>query len=84
MKETRKISMDNVRKACISHNWFTCGDCEEYDYMLSYVNNLETATTDELETIATNIKEHSDTDYEVRNIMFVLANECCITFIEEE
>lgn len=83
MKEVRKISRENVRKACISRNWYTRGDCEEYEHILSYVDNLERATTDELETIATDIKQHSNTDCEIKTIMFILANECCITFIEE-
>ena len=83
MREVREISKYDVRKACIAYNWYTCGDCEEYDHMLTYVGNIERATTDELETIATDIKQHSNTDYDVKNIMFVLANECCTTFIED-
>lgn len=83
MKEKRTISMYDVRKACITYDWYTCGDCEEYDKMLNYVNNIDVATLDEIETIATDIKEHSDTNYEIKDIMFVLVNECCITFIEE-
>lgn len=83
MKEKRAISMYDVRQACITYNWYTCGDCEEYDKMLTYVNNIDVATLDEIETIATDIKEHSDTDYEIKSIMFVLINECCVTFVEE-
>ena len=83
MKEVRTISSRDVRKACISYDWYTCGDCEEYEHILSYVDELARVTTDELETIATDIKQHSDTDYEIKSIMFVLANECCITFIED-
>lgn len=82
MKELRTISMSDVRKVCIENNWYTNGDCEAYDNMLSFVNSLEYASTDDLETIATDIKEHSNTDYEITNIMFVIANECCITFFE--
>lgn len=83
MKEIRKTSMKAIRKACIENNWYTCGDCEDYDNILTYANNLENATTDELETIATDIKTHSKTDYEIESIMFVLANDCCTTFIED-
>lgn len=82
MKETRMISMYDVRTECIKNNWYTNGDCEAYDNMLTFVNSLEYATTDDLETIATDIKEHSTTDYEIETIMFVLANDCCKTFFE--
>lgn len=83
MKEVRTISMYDVRKACISYDLYTAGDCEEYDRMLMYVREIERATTDELETIAKDIKEHSDTDKDVKEIMFILANECCTTFFDD-
>lgn len=83
MKETRKISMYNIRNECIKNNWYTKGDCDDYDNILTFANDLENATTDDLETIATDIKTHSETDYEIESIMFVLANDCCTTFIED-
>lgn len=79
MKELRTISMSDVRKTCIENNWYTNGDCEAYDNMLTFVNGLKHASTDDLETIATDIKEHSDTDYGIAGIMFVLVSKCCIT-----
>jgi hypothetical protein len=82
MKETRKISMSDVRTECIKNNWYTNGDCEAYDNMLTFVNSLEHATTNDLEKIATDIKEHSTTDCEIEDIMFGLANDCCITVFE--
>ena len=82
MKEIRKISINNLRRICIEYDFYICGDCEKYSKILCYANELENITTDELETIATDIKNHSDTDYEVKEIMFILANECCVTFIE--
>ena len=83
MKEVRIISMCDLRKACIKYDWYTCGDTDEYSYLLSYANMLENITTDELETIATDIKIHSNTEHEVKDIMFILSNEYCITFITE-
>ena len=82
-KEKRTISMFDVRKVCISHDWYTAGDVEEYDNILNYVNDIDEATTDELYVIAADIKEHSETEYEIEDIMFVLANECCLTHIEK-
>ena len=80
MKEKRTIRASKVRQSCIDHRWYTRGDIEEYDKMLSYVRGVDIATTDEIETIATDIKEHSDTEYDILNIMFVLVNECCTTY----
>ena len=82
MKETRKIDCCKVRAACIRYNWYTAGDCEEYDNMFNFIRNLQTATTDDLKAVATDIKEHSDTEYEIADIMFVIANDCCTTFID--
>ena len=83
MKEIRKISMYNVITECIKNDWYTKGDCDDYNNILTFAKSLENATTDDLETIATDIKTHSETDYEIKHIMFVLANDCCTTFIEE-
>ena len=82
MKELRKLSMEKIIRMCIDNDFYTCGDCEEYDRMLTYANNVKRATTKEIEKIATDIKEHSDTDDQVINIMFMLINECCITYID--
>lgn len=84
MKEIRKISREAIRNACIEKNWYTCGNCEEYEKILSYANKLEEVTTDDLETIATDIKYHSDTEATIKNIMFFIANICCTTFIIED
>lgn len=83
MKLVREISRYNVRKACIAYDWYTCGDCEEYEKMLTNVSNIKKVTVSDLKEIATDIKNHSETDYDIKNIMFVLANECCTTFIED-
>lgn len=82
-KEKREISKHDVLKACIEADWYTAGDVEEYNRMLDYVDDVEEATTDELYVIAVDIKEHSETDYEIEDIMFVLANDCCSTHIEK-
>ena len=67
---------------CINNNFYTNGDCEEYDNMLTYANNVKRATTKVVEKIATDIKEHSDTESQVIDIMYKLINECCITYID--
>lgn len=84
MKEIRCIWTDKVRDACIEHNWFTCGDLEEYEIFLEYIHKMEfehkNITTTRLEHIAKKIKHHSDTEYDVAAIMFVLANYCCKSY----
>ena len=87
MKEFRRISGTKVRQACIDHDWFTCGDINEYDSLLEYVYGISyegrNIDTDRLEFIANKIKKYSNTDYEVSQIMFVLNAECCTTFFEK-
>lgn len=87
MTETRTITSERVRESCISHSLYTCGTNEEYEKMLTQVYKLsctdETVTTKDLESIAFDIVLHSH-DYNMQEIMFILANECCITLIDEE
>lgn len=87
MKEIRLIYATKVRQACITHEWFTYGDVEEYTELFEYIfdisNSGRNVTTGILEVIARNIKKYSDTDYNIAEIMFVLNAECCATFFEE-
>ncbi len=86
MKEFRRISGTNVRLACVEHDWFTCGDIDAYNSMFEYIygiaNEGRNVDINRLEFIAKKIKEHSDTEYNVAEIMFVLNVECCITYFE--
>lgn len=86
MKEFRRISGTKVRQACINYSWFTCGDTNDYDSLLEYVYGISyegrNIDTDTLEFIANKIKKHSDTFYDIPQIMFVLNSECCTTFFE--
>lgn len=86
MKEIRRISGTRVRHACITHEWFTCGEVEEYTELFEGIyditNNGRNVTTEMLEAIARNIKKYSDTDYNIAEIMFVLNAECCTIFFE--
>ena len=87
MKEIRLISGTSVRQACITHEWFTCGDIEEYTELFECIfdisNSGRNVTTGLLEVIARNIKKYSDTDYNITEIMYVLNAECCTTFFEK-
>lgn len=72
----------SVRKACIGNNWYTAGDNEDYTKMLDLVDKLE-PTTENLYTIARDIKEHSD-DQTISNVMFCLEKDAISTFYTVE
>ena len=80
-KEVRKIDMAEIRSLCVRKNWFTCGDVYSYDRLLDY-SKCENISTDELVEMAEQIKENSETDYEITDIMFELAT-ICYTYFEE-
>lgn len=74
-KETRRIDMSDLRKLCIEKNWYTLGDNEECSKLLNMVNN-ENITTKIIAEMATDIKEHSETEYEIEGIMFCISEKC--------
>lgn len=79
MKETRKLSQDNLRNLCIEKNWYTKGSNKEYDNMLE-LTNKENITTNDIVEIAIDIKEHSNTEYDITNICFEIARICYSLF----
>lgn len=84
MKETRKLDMYDLRTLCIKHNWYTRGDNEEYGNLLTFANDCDNITTEDIVKIATNIHEHSEIgEYEIPDICFAIA-EICHSFFEEE
>ncbi len=80
IKITRKWSLGSVRDACIKNNLYTCGDCEEYDHMLNWVERLY-PSTENMYFIANDIVEHSE-DQTISNVMFVLEKDAINTFFE--
>ena len=77
MIEVRRLTEEDLRHACIKNDWYTLGDCEEYKKILIFSDAITNVTTDELKKIARDIKYHSETEYDVSSIMFILANEYC-------
>ncbi|MBQ3256349.1 MAG: hypothetical protein IJN43_16095 [Ruminococcus sp.] len=80
-KEIRRVSMMALRSLCIKMNWFVKATNKEYAVFLNYATN-ETVTTDDLVEMATQVKEYSDTHFEIEDIMYLIA-ECCHTYFEE-
>jgi hypothetical protein len=86
MKEFRFISGTKVRQACIEHDWFTCGDNDAYNDLFEFIGNLtrkgQHVSVEKLKRIAEIIKENSETECCIAEIMFVLNAECCTTCFE--
>lgn len=84
--EHRTLSADKLRALCIKNDWYTCGDCEEYENLFNRLHDENgdrvEMTTEKLAEIASDILEHSDTDYNIPNIMFELARACFTYFTE--
>lgn len=80
--EKRFITRYAVRSLCIEKNWYTSGTNEEYGEMLTFVEELEEATTEALAIIATDIYKHSNTDYCIESIMWELNGICNTQFIK--
>lgn len=53
------FDMEDVRAMCIKYDFYTCGDCEAYDHMLSDLCRGD-MTSDRIIEIAEDIVEHSD------------------------
>lgn len=59
---TRKsINRDDLRNLCIRQEYYTRGDCEAYEELLSYVDGRN-ITDNDIIAIADNIYDHSDID----------------------
>lgn len=82
-KEVRRISADSIRNLCITKNWYTRGNTEEYSYLLyEMAERKDNITTDDIVEIAQDIIEHSNTDQEFTSICFDIAR-IAVTFFEE-
>jgi hypothetical protein len=64
--ETRVLSMETLRCLCIRQKWFTRGTIEDYNELLTFVDDLENINTETLQTIAEIILRNSDIEKECR------------------
>lgn len=79
--ETRHLEASTLRKLCILHDWYTCGDNEEYGRLFDRLRDCcgcpENLTTEKLVEIAEDIWEHSDIqDYTIETVLHELARAC--------
>ena len=81
--ETRTLYASDLRTLCIRENWYTHGDNDEYDALMckTFCANL---TTEVIADIAQDIKDHSETDLEIPEIMYAVAAISHTTFAVEE
>lgn len=86
MKEFRYISQMKVRQVCIKYDWFTCGDSDAYNDFFEFIGKLTRkgrhVSVEKLRDIAERIKENSDTEETIPEIMFVMNAECCTTIFK--
>lgn len=79
-KQIVRLDTYEVQYLCISRDWYTSGNSEEYMALMDKVRVLELLDGDswvaQLQDIAEDIKYHSDTDYEVEDIMTALGMKC--------
>lgn len=81
--EKQFLHCDNVRRVCIENNWYNKGTNDEYNNMFDMVRalkDLSIITADDLYPIAADICKHSDIEYDVTNVMYVLAKKIVRTY----
>ena len=87
VKERRWMDIDNLRKLCISHGWFTHGNNKEYEKLLN-MTNARNITTARIFEMARTIMQYSDPEtyeiLELEGIMYCLGEICYTSFCVEE
>ena len=81
--ETRILHASDLRTLCIRENWYTHGDNDEY-YTLMCKTFRPNLTTEVIADIAQDIKDHSETDLEIPEIMYAVAEISNTTFAVDE
>lgn len=80
-KEVRSIDFESVRSKCIEKNWYTGGTLREYQELADFVYDLEEVTVEDLVAIASDILEHSHTEYNLEAILWELNKICNVYFV---
>ena len=78
--EKRFIDFEKVRNYCIANNLYELGTNEDYNnLLLNLCRRDKEIKTNDLIMIAENILIFSETEMDIKNIIFDLANQCCYT-----
>lgn len=84
-KEIRAIKASSLRALCVSQNWYTAGDNEEYGHLLfNLAQNKENLSTADIMEIAADIMKHSelDDDCTIESVAFEVARIANVFFKE--
>lgn len=82
-KEVKTIDFESVRGKCIEKGWYTRGTAAEYEELADYIYERDEVTVEDLVVIATDILEHSDTEYNVEAILWELNRVCNVYYVRE-
>ena len=81
--ETRRLGASALRALCIERGWYTRGDNEEYDHLLTgLAGSKPHLDTGDIIAIAEDIAAHSDLEEgcTIEDIAFEVARACYVTF----
>ena len=82
VKENRMWSDEDIRRMCISNNYYTIGDCEDYDKLMRFVTTHK-PTVHNIYKVACDIAKHSEREFSlketVESIMFNIESDVVIT-----
>ena len=78
------FSRDDVMSLCISKGWYTRGNNEQYERMLSYVEeHHKYPTIEDIYNVSKDIMEHSnDTERPIDSFMYEIYKKCVHTYFE--
>lgn len=72
-REIRKVRGSDLRNLCIKNNWYTKGDCEDYERLLGELSTAKgNITTADIIEIAEDIANHSELEegWDIESIAF--------------
>lgn len=81
-KQITRLDWHDIQRLCIERSWYTCGTSEDFKKLQDSVWGFCEEHLEEPELIrflqrtAEDIKAHSDTEYEVADIMTALNLKC--------
>lgn len=86
--EHSRLDWADVRALCIEKNFYTGGDCEEYDNLAQLIYSWEDEeqdiTAEMLQVVAEDILSHSYTEYNLEAIMFELSRKVTRYYVVAE
>lgn len=83
LEKKRVWSASSIREMCITHRFYTKGDCMEYDHLLFDLIEDHEPTDEGILRAALDIFDHSvNDDLTVETIMFLIEREAVDTYFD--